>query len=328
MIDLLTSDYATHLAILIGIYLILAQSFNLSFGVGQLFNLAHIAIFGIGAYTTAILSTELEIGFWRAIIASGLLGMLMAIFLGGIAIRLKKDYFAIGTLAFSAIVSALFMNWKSLTRGVLGIPGIPRPELAGVSLYDNNEFLLLVVFWVVVTQLTLYFLFFNRYGRLLRSQAEFEQAAQGFAQNTALVRNCAFGISSFFAGIAGSLFAYYMNYIDPTSFGLHEMIFVLTILVVGGPGKFWGVILATFFLVLLPESLRFTGEVSPMLEGLAGVSSGELNQVPLLGWIGAFFDSVSQPSVLGPARQMLYAIVLFICVYIRREKLFIEVRSV
>jgi len=328
MIEFLTSDYSVHLAILIGIYLILAQSFNLCFGVGQLFNLAHIAVFGIGAYTTAIFSTELEVGFFSCFLASGLLSMLMAIFLGAIAVRLKKDYFAIGTLAFSAIVAALFMNWKGLTRGVLGIPGIPRPEIVSVPLYDNHHFLLLVCVCVLISQAILFILFYNRYGRLLRSQAEFEQAAQCFSQNTGLIRNMAFGITSFFAGIAGSLFSYFMNYIDPTSFALHEMIFVLTIVVVGGPGRFVGVILATFFLILLPEAFRFTGDVEPFLEWLVGVDRGELSTVFVLGWIGSFFTAVSQPSVLGPARQLLYALVLFSFVYFRRASLFSNFREV
>lgn len=121
----LSGDYAVHLYILIGIYLILSQSLNLNFGLGQLFNLAHVAAYAIGAYTTALLSTELGFGLFRCLVASMLFSALLAILLGAIALKLSQDYFAIGTIAFSAIITALLINWKSLTRGVLGIPGIP-----------------------------------------------------------------------------------------------------------------------------------------------------------------------------------------------------------
>lgn len=92
-------QYFVHLAILVGIYLILAQSFNLTFGLGRLFNLAHVAAYSVGAYTTALLSTEAGCGFFRCLAASTLLSALFAILIGAISLKLSSDYFAIGTLA-------------------------------------------------------------------------------------------------------------------------------------------------------------------------------------------------------------------------------------
>jgi branched-chain amino acid transport system permease protein len=130
---------------------------------------------------------------------------------------------------------------------------------------------------------------------VLRAQAEYDEAAVAVGHDTGLARNMAFLASSATAGLAGGLFAYYMNYIDPSSFSLNEMVFVLTIVVVGRPGSFWGVCLATFFLVLLPEPLRFIE-----------------------------IDS----AYLGPARQLLQAIVLFLVVLINRRNLFPPQREV
>ena len=292
---LVTSDYAVHLAILVGIYLILAQSFNLTFGLGRMFNMAHIAAYAIGAYTTALLSTGLGVSFWWCIPASMLLCALFAMLIGAISLKLDTDYFAIGTLAFSSVVTAVLINWKSLTHGVLGIPGIPRPDIGGINFYDNRNFLILLGIFVVIVLAIIYCLFHSRFARILRAQAEHSYAARSLAINLRSVRNQSFALSSAFAGLAGAFFAYYINYIDPSSFGLHEMVFVFSMVIIGKPGSFWGVVAATFFLVLLPEPLRFI-------------------DIP--------------PSVLGPMRQLLYSVILFAVVFWKRKTLFPVERSV
>jgi len=294
-VEFITSDYTIHLAILVSLYLILAQSLNLTFGLGQLFNLAHVASYAVGAYATALLSTEGGYSFWSCILASVLLSGLFSVLLGAIALRLSSDYFAIGTLAFSSVVSALLINWRSLTHGVLGVPGIPRPELLGIDFYENSHFLLLIGVGTILTQALFFVLYASPFGRSLRALAEFERAAASLGKNTTLIRNIAFCISSALAGFAGSFFAYYLNYIDPSSFGIGEMVFVLTIVIVGSPGSFWGVIGATFFLVLLPEPLRFLD-----------ISS----------------------AYMGPMRQLLHAVILFIVVWWKRDTLFPQRRQV
>lgn len=282
-------DYYIHLGILVGMYLILAQSLNMVFGLGRLFNLAHVASYAIGAYTTALLSTEAEFGFWSCLVLSVILGGMFASLIGAISRRLANDYFAIGSLAFSAVVSALLINWKSLTHGVLGISGIPRPVVLGYDMLENDNFLVLTWALAILSQLILFMLFRGSYARRMRAQAEHEQAALSLGCNTGAVRWVGFYIASSFAGLAGCLFAYYLNYIDPSSFSFAEMVFVLTIAVVGRPGSFWGVTAGTFFLVLLPEPLRFID---------------------------------FSPGILGPMRQMLYALILFGVVAWNRERLF------
>jgi branched-chain amino acid transport system permease protein len=295
IIEFLSSEYVIHLAVLIGMYLILAQGLNITFGLGRLFNLAHVASFAVGAYTTALLSVEVGTGFFLCVASSMLLSGLLAILLGGIALRLTQEYYAIGTLAFSSVVSSLLINWKSVTRGVLGIPGIPRPELFGIDFYNNTNFLALIVLFAVATQVVFYVLHRGSFGRALRAQAEYNDAARALGRDTGLVRNMGFLVSSATAGLAGSFFAYYLNYIDPSSFSLSEMVFVLTIVVVGRPGSLWGVTFATVFLVLLPEPLRFI----------------DINS-----------------AYLGPARQLLQAVILFAVVYINRRSLFPPQREV
>lgn len=288
-------EYYIHLCILCGIYLILAQSFNLTFGLGRLLNLAHIAVYAIGAYSTALLSTELNQSPIVCIPASMLLSGLFALLIGAISLKLAQDYFAIGTLAFSSVVTALLINWKSLTRGVLGIPGIPRPELFHFDFNQNINFLVFTAVLCGVTLLVIAAIMSSSFARNLRAQAENEVVSLAMGKNTVRTRNICFIIASSFAGLAGSLFAYYINYIDPSSFSLAEMIFVLSIVIIGKPGSFWGVNLGTIFLVLLPEPLR------------------QLD-IP--------------PDLIGPLRQFLYAFILFGVVMWKKDSLFPAERTV
>lgn len=310
------AEYFIHLAIMILIYGILAQSFNINFGLGRSFNLAHGACFALGAYTTALSSTDgydsimavisnvvpildsSTIFFIFCLIFSILVSATLALIIGAISIRLTTDYFAIGTLAFSSVVSALLTNWKSLTRGVLGIPGIPRPEVFGMSTQENLNFLLLLGIIFVVFQF--FFLVFSRniFSRRLRAQAEFESGALSLSVNAKLSRLWGFMIAASGAGVAGCFFAFYLQYIDPSSFSFLEMVFVLTICVVGRPGSFWGTLGATVFLFLLPEA------------------------VSQISWIN------ERPAILGPMRQMMYAIILFVVLLLNKSRLFPSPREV
>lgn len=288
-------EYIVHLAVLCLIYSLLVTGFNLSFGMGRLLNFSHVASYGVGAYASAILSVDYSWPFYLCLLASGIICAIFSISLGVVSLRLTRDYFAIGSLAFSFLMSALFINWKELTRGVLGIPGIPRPIFFGGYFADNIDFLLGLATFTLILLFVLYKIMNSRLGILLKAQGEQAFAVEAMGASLFKLRNYAFVISSFVAGIAGSFFAFYLMYIDPSSFAIHEMVFVLTIVVMGKPGSFWGGLLATFFLVLLPEPLRFME-----------------------------FD----PGILGPMRQFLYAVVLFLTVLVQKEVLFPVKRSV
>ncbi|MCB0338458.1 MAG: branched-chain amino acid ABC transporter permease [Bdellovibrionales bacterium] len=288
-------DYAIHIATMICIYSILAQGLNLCFGLGGLFNLAHAAVYSVGAYTAALLTVGTSASPIEVILASILLGALFSLILGGIALRLADDYFAIGTLAFSFVVNSVLVNWRTVTRGVLGIPGIPRPTILGIDLSGNLSFLSFCIFWLITCNALLFILFRGRLSRGLRAQSEFEHAALALGRNTTLIRNISFFIASCFAGLAGALYAFFISYIDPNSFNFHQMVFVLTIVIVGKPGSLRGPFFATVFLLLLAESMRFI-PMSP-------------------GWIG-------------PLRQILYASILFLAVALNRSNLFPIQRSI
>ena len=308
--------YLVHLLILIGIYLLLTQSFNLIFGLGRLLNLAHVSAYAIGAYVTALLATEQGLSFWLCAPLSMLGAALLSLLISAISLKLDEDYFAIGSLAFNALINAVLINWKSLTHGVLGITGIPRPEFWGIDFYNNWNFLILVVVVDLLALVVLHRLFNSRLARDLRAQAESPTVARALGKSPALIRSSSFAAAAVFAGLAGSLFAYYINYIDPSSFGLSEMVFILSIVVIGRPGSFWGAIAATVFLVLLPEPLRFIN-----FDTIDGTTVSGIGAV--VAGIGRFCSEN-----IGHIRQLLYALILFAVIYWKRRTIFPSQRTI
>jgi branched-chain amino acid transport system permease protein len=273
---------------MIALYVIVVQGFNVSFGLAKLFNLGHVASYAIGAYCTALLAVDYGFGITLCIPVSIAGGALLSYGISLLSRRIVHDYFAIGTIAFAYIVQAVLINWRDVTHGVLGIPGIPRPVIGGVSLDELDDFLWFITKVAFAVLVVLWFFWRGGIARALRAQGEQEHAAQALGVHSGELRTIALLISGGCAGLGGALFSYYFRYIDPSSFSLTEMIFVLTIAIVGRPGSFWGGIAATCFLVLLPEPLRFIE-----------------------------IDS----SILGPARQLLYAVVLFTVVAMRRNEI-------
>lgn len=252
-------EYILHLFILICFYTLLSQSLNLSAGFTGLISLAHAGFFGIGAYTTAILSTQFGISFWLSIPLAMLVSGVIAFIVSLIALRTIEDYFIICTLGIQVILFSIMNNWMDLTRGPLGIPGIPSITFFGLSLDSKISFLTLSLFFVAIIWFFLKNIFKSGFGKTLTAISEDEIYSQSIGKNVYKSKIISFTISAVFAAIPGVLYAHYISYIDPTSFTVNESIFILSIVIIGGLGNLTGSFLASAFLVLLPEALRFVG---------------------------------------------------------------------
>jgi len=285
------NNYIIHLCILICIYAILAASLNLAVGYAGLLNLGHIAFFGVGAYTSALLVLA-GVPFPIAFIAAGLFAAVFGYFLILGTYQLKGDYLALATLGFSFVVSSVMLNWTSLTRGPLGIPGIPKPNLFGLIIKSNTGFLIFAAFICAVTYFVIWRLAKSSYGTVLQALRDDEIGLKVLGKNTFKLKWECMAMSAFFAGIAGSLFAHYISYIDPSSFTLSEIILVFTIVIVGGLVSLRGSFIGTVLILLVPEALRFLSLPS---------------------------------SVLGPMRQIIYALILLAILYTRPRGLLGEV---
>lgn len=249
--------YFTHLLVLIGVYMILAMSLNLSMGFTGLLNIGHIAFFGIGAYTSALLVVRLGVSFWPAMLIGAIVATVFGILLAIPTIKLKGDYLALATLGFTIIVETVLRNWSSLTNGPVGLPGIPRPEIFGRAFDSTPEYLMLVLLFVVITYAVIKYITASPFGRVLKAIREDELVANSLGKNTTKYKTVALAISAFFAGIAGSIYAHYISFIDPSSFAVMESIFIIAMIIVGGLGSVEGSMVGVLIILLLPEPLRF-----------------------------------------------------------------------
>ena len=252
-------EYILHLLIFISIYILLSQSLSLTAGYAGLISLAHVGFYGIGAYTTAILSVKYGVPFLLTLPLAMLLTGLIAIVVSTISLRTVDDYFIIITLGIQIAIFSVMNNWQGLTRGPLGIPGIPSIKILEISFDSKISFLLLCIFFVGIVWFLLNNISRSPFGRILIALSEDEIFAKSLGKDVYKTKVISFTVSAMFASIAGVLYAHYISYIDPTSFTINESIFILSIVIIGGMRNLWKIALAAAFLVLLPEALRFVG---------------------------------------------------------------------
>jgi len=250
-------NYLFHILVMIGIYSIFIQSLNIVMGYTGLVSLSQAAFYGIGAYATALLMINFHINFFVAVPISIVVTVLLSFIVSIPSLRLKGDYFILATLGFQIIIFSILYNWIGLTRGPYGIPGIPSPQIFGFTFDDPAKFLILSTIIALLVNYILHLITSIKFGLILKSIREDEIAISTFGKNTTKFKIISFSIGVGIAAIAGSLYATYVTYIDPTSFTLNESILLVTILSIGGGGNIIGPIVGTLILILLPEFLRF-----------------------------------------------------------------------
>lgn len=185
--------------------------------------------------------------------------LLISLVVSLIALRTVDDYFIICTLGIQVIIFSLMNNWMSLTRGPLGIASIPSISLFGIAFNGKISFLLLSAFFMLVVWYALDNLFNSAFGKTLLAISDDEIYAESIGKNVYQSKVISYSISAAVAAIPGALYAHYISYIDPTSFTVAESIFILSIVIIGGMGNLLGSFLASIFIILLPEILRFVG---------------------------------------------------------------------
>jgi len=236
-------EYLLHILILIGIYVILSVSLNLITGYAGLLSIAHAAFYGVGAYVAALLALKLHSPFLAniscAVILSGLLGALVGI----PSLRIRDDYFAIATFALQVITFSVMSNWVAFTGGPMGLPGIPQPTIFGWKIATHYDFLIVVFLLCIITLWVSHKIVTSPFSRVLKSIREDEIFAQAMGKNVASYKVLIFVIGAGMASVAGVMYAYYISFIDPTSFTIMESIFIISIVIIGGVGNIWGSVL-------------------------------------------------------------------------------------
>ena len=252
-------EYIFHTIILICIYGALGASLNLIAGYTGMLSIAHASFFGVGAYTAALLSLYAHTSFFVVALSSIAVSCVAGTLLIAPSLRVKGDYFVISTFAFQVIAFQIFNNWVGLTRGPMGLPGIPQATIGGFELSTPLRFFflalgyLLVVHWIVAKIAS------SPLGRVLTAIRE-DEVLTGVAGKCAITdKLLIFIVGAGIAGGAGALYAVYIGFIDPSSFTVMDSIFMLSILIVGGAGSVWGPLVGAILLITIPEALRFLG---------------------------------------------------------------------
>ena len=269
VVPFVSGAYILYIIITIGIYAIAAIGLNLLIGYTGQISLGHGAFFGVGAYAAAILATKVGLPFLIAVPAAGVITALVGMVFGIPSVRLKHLYLCIATLAGQIILEYVFVQWESLTGGAAGI-SIPTASLFGIDLgSDRNFFFVVFVCFAVMTWMAVN-LIRTRYGRAFIAIRDNDQAAEGMGIPIFLYKLLSFAISSFYAGFAGALFAYYMMSITPEPFSLWLSIEYIAMIIIGGLGSIPGAVFGTVFIVVLNEVLSLITEFL-MNIGTAGV---------------------------------------------------------
>jgi len=268
------NPYFLHIIIVSGIFVLLASSLNLITGYTGRLNLGHAAFYGIGAYSSTLLVMRLGISVWLAMPMAGLITVFFGVLIGIPCLKLKGSYLAITTLAFGEITRLAMINLVPLTNGPLGIRGIPGPppiifwNSTLVSFESKTSYYYLLLALCLVCLLIVRRLLNSQIGKTFLAIREDEVRAGTVGIDTTQIKIMNFALAAFFAGIAGSFYAHYVRFVSPDSFTLNETFTILTMVVVGGLGTFYGPIAGGVIFTFLPEFLRAIAEYRMMIYGL------------------------------------------------------------
>jgi ABC-type branched-subunit amino acid transport system permease subunit len=286
-------EFLIHIIILCCLYAIVVVSLNLISGFGGMFNMAPVAFFGIGAYTSVIL-TESGVPFFIAFFTAGIFSLILGVFLAWSCNKLKDDYFSVATLAFSLMIFSLFKNLVSVTKGNIGIVSLVDPGIGAWRLNTDLGYMILVLIVAGISIWLIHRLVSSPFGRTLEALRDNELNLAVLGKNTLKIKMQIMSFSAVFMGISGSLYGHYIDYVHPRSFYWDDLILIITIMMLGGLASIKGSVIATFIVIILSEAIiRFL-------------------PFPV--------------DIIGPARQLFYLTVLLIILFYRPKGLFGKLR--
>lgn len=262
------NPYHLQLLTFIGIYTLLALGLNMLMGYAGQISLGHAAFFGLGAYTTAILTVHYGWSPWLSLPVALLLTAFVSFLVALPMLKLHGFYLGMGTLGFGMIGYILFREWARVTGGDSGLVGIPPLSVGSIELTSKTAYYYLVWFCVTVGFVVCERVVESRMGRALRAIHDSEQAAGAMGIDTARVKVNVFVLSAVFSALAGFLYAHMVGFISPSSFDFLVSVRMVTMVVIGGMASIWGSLLGASLLTLLPEWLHVFVDYEMMVYGL------------------------------------------------------------
>jgi branched-chain amino acid transport system permease protein len=250
------TTYVLHVMVLLCVWVVLSLSLNFVTGYAGQLALGHAAFVAIGGYVGALIMLNYGVSFWIAILIGAAASFVSGLILGLLAMRLRGDYLGMVTMGFGEIVYLLTINLTNITRGPMGLPGIPRATILSYTFKGEIPYfyvgLLLVgiTFWMIKRML------FSRFGRACLAIRDDETAAEAMGIASFKYKVLSFCISSGFAGLIGAFYVSWVTLISPDSFRLADSILVSAMITLGGIGSLYGPIFGGISIGLLPELLR------------------------------------------------------------------------
>lgn len=283
----ISSSYITGIICKLLIYTILAGSLNVVCGYCDMFCLGHMAFYCIGAYTAAILTTRTDLPYWLVLLLGGILAA-MAGFVVFFPIRnLSGAWLSLVTIGFSEIVRLTALNWTGLTGGPMGIKDIPRPSFFGLTISNNKMFYYLFLVFAAMFLFMTSRIVKSRVGYAWLSIKEDKLAAASLGVEVTRYKLMNFLYATFWAGIAGALFAPFLQFIDSSLFVVDEGFSVLCMILIGGLGTIIGPVAGSIIVITLTEVLRFLANYRMVMYGIV---------IMLMMWIrpqGIFGKSIN-----------------------------------
>lgn len=248
------NEYHYFIGNLILVHLIAAIGLQLLVGFTGLLSLGHAAFMGVGAYTSALLITKLGCPFLLAVLLAGLVASLFGIIVGIPSLRIKGFYLMVATLAFQFVIEYLIIHWDGLTRGIRGIE-MPTPRIFGISLEDHQAFFLFALGMTIFLMWGAKNIIRSKMGRAFVAIRDNDVSAEIIGISVFRYKLLSFALSSFYAGVAGALFASLLRTAIPEDYAFHRSIIFLAMVLVGGLGRLVGTIFGVIFITLVPVLL-------------------------------------------------------------------------
>jgi branched-chain amino acid transport system permease protein len=265
ILPFLGTPYFLHVLNMIGITSIAALGLNILIGFTGQISLGHGAFIGVGAYSAAVLSTTMEMPFLFNLPLAGLIAALVGMIFGIPSGRLKGLYLTIATLAGQIIIEYVLVHWESVTKGTMGIT-LPRPAIFGYELSTDRDFFFLIYVSLGLMIFIAINLMRAKFGRAFIAIRDNDRAAEGMGIPIFRYKLLSFGISSFYAGFAGAIWAYYMVSITAEPFNLALSVEYIAMVIIGGLGSIAGSVYGALFITSLNEILRWLTDILMNME--------------------------------------------------------------
>lgn len=280
-----SSNYLIGIAISGLIFVTAAASLNLIYGFAGLLSFAQLGFWGVGGYCTAIMVMDHGLNFWEGLGIAGLLSLALSFVVGIAIIRTTRHAFVVVTLTFALLIELVARDWADVTHGPLGIPGLPPPSLFGFAFNTPSRFYYIALVFALASLAFLYALGTSRIGLLLKAVKQNDVLLRSQGIDPGPYRLAAFVIAGVITGIAGGIYAFDLRIIDPSFLDFYYMQTFLIIVIIAGPGSFWGVLIAGAVMVTLPELLRFSDALRMVIYGLVLVAVMMGMPRGIAGWI-------------------------------------------